>query len=239
MSVKERLKGLEALQKVDLQILELQKAGEAYPKRLAELDAELGSARAATEVERGRLLENEKLRREKEAEIASEKDKTKKWEARLVEMRTTREYAALAREIDISKKAIGNLEEELRGLVEASLGIKNALGEKDAELMRRAEGSAAERTELSEKIASLAGQIRGLDEKRAEVAKAADPELLVRYDQVRKKKGSGIVPVVNGICKGCNMRLPPQLQNILRSGATIEACPSCLRLIYAAELLKD
>lgn len=239
MSVKERLKGLEALQKVDLQILELQKAGEAYPKRLAELDAELGSARAATEVERGRLLENEKLRREKEAEIASEKDKTKKWEARLVEMRTTREYAALAREIDISKKAIGNLEEELRGLVEASLGIKNALGERDAELMRRAEGSAAERTELSEKIASLAGQIRGLDEKRAEVAKAADPELLVRYDQVRKKKGSGIVPVMNGICKGCNMRLPPQLQNILRSGATIEACPSCLRLIYAVELLKD
>ena len=35
------------------------------------------------------------------------------------------------------------------------------------------------------------------------------------------------------------MRLPPQLQNILRSGATIESCPSCQRLIYAAELMKD
>jgi predicted nucleic acid-binding Zn-ribbon protein len=35
------------------------------------------------------------------------------------------------------------------------------------------------------------------------------------------------------------MRLPPQLQNILRSGVTIEHCPSCQRLIYAAELMKD
>ena len=60
MSVKERLKGLEALQNVDLQILELQKAGEAYPKRLAELDAELGAARAATEAERARLADNDK-----------------------------------------------------------------------------------------------------------------------------------------------------------------------------------
>jgi predicted nucleic acid-binding Zn-ribbon protein len=56
---------------------------------------------------------------------------------------------------------------------------------------------------------------------------------------VRKKRGTGVVPVQNGICKGCNMRLPPQLQNILRSGATIESCPSCQRLIYAAELMKD
>jgi len=239
VSVKEKLKGLEALQKVDLQVLELQKAGEAYPKRLAELDAELGSARATAEVERGRLLENEKTRREKEAEITAEKDKTKKWEARLVEMRTTREYAALAREIDISKKSIANLEEELKALVEGAIGIKNGLAERDAELLRRADGSAAERTQLSEKIAALAGQIRELAEKRAEVAKSADPELVVRYDQVRKKKGSGLTPVVNGICKGCNMRLPPQLQNILRSGATIETCPSCLRIIYAAELMKD
>ncbi|MBI5546966.1 MAG: hypothetical protein HY901_24040 [Deltaproteobacteria bacterium] len=239
MSVKERLKELEALQSVDLQILELQKAGEAYPKRLAELDAELGAARAAAEAERARLADNEKARRDKDAEITSEKDKTKKWEARLAEMRTTREYAALAREIDISKKAILNLEEENKALLETAIAIKTALADKEAELRRREDGSAAERAELSEKVGTLSGQVRELNEKRAEVAKAADPELVSRYDVVRKKRGSGVVAVVNGICKGCNMRLPPQLQNILRSGATIEYCPSCLRLIYAAEIMKD
>ena len=88
MSVKEKLKGLEALQTVDLQILDLQKAGEAYPKRLAELDSELASARGALDAERTRLTDNEKLRRDKEAEIAAEKDKTKKWEGRLADRKS-------------------------------------------------------------------------------------------------------------------------------------------------------
>jgi len=47
VSVKEILKGLHALQKVDLEILELQRAGDAHPKRLAELDQQLAGARAA------------------------------------------------------------------------------------------------------------------------------------------------------------------------------------------------
>lgn len=236
MSVKEILKGLHALQKVDLEILELQRAGDAHPKRLAELDQQLSSARAAVEVERGRSSDNERARRDKEAEIQAEKEKVKKWESRLADMRTTREYAALAREIDIAKKAILNQEEELKALVDQSAELRRALSDKEAELRRREDGTAAERTELTSKIGSLTSQVKELSEKRAEVAKNADPGLVGRYDAIRKKRGSGVVPVVNGICKGCNMRLPPQLQNILRSGATIEACPSCQRLIYASEV---
>jgi predicted nucleic acid-binding Zn-ribbon protein len=236
VSVKEILKGLHALQKVDLEILELQRAGDAHPKRLAELDQQLAGARAAVEVERGRAAENERARRDKEAEIQSEKEKVKKWETRLGDMRTTREYAALAREIDIAKKAILNLEEELKALVDQAGELRRALADREAELRRREDGTAAERTDLTAKIGSLASQVKGLSERRAEVAKNADPAIVGRYDAIRKKRGSGVVPVVNGICKGCNMRLPPQLQNILRSGATIEACPSCQRLIYASEV---
>jgi uncharacterized protein len=236
VSVKEILKGLHALQRVDLEILELRRAGDAHPKRLAELDQQLASARAAVESERGRLADNERARRDKESEIQAEKDKIKKWEARLADMRTTREYAALAREIDIAKKAILNQEDELKALVDQVAEIKRALGEKEAELRRREDGTAAERTDLTGKIGSLTSQVKELAEKREQVAKTAEPTLVGRYDAIRKKRGSGVVPVVNGICKGCNMRIPPQLQNILRSGASIEACPSCQRLIYASEV---
>lgn len=236
MSVKEILKGLHALQKVDLEILELQRAGDAHPKRLAELDQLLSSARAGVEAERSRVLDNERARRDKEAEIQAEKDKVKKWESRLSDMRTTREYAALAREIDIAKKSILNLEEELKALVEQVAELKRALVEREAELRRREDGTAAERAELTSRIGSLTSQVKELSEKRVAVAKSADPTLVGRYDSIRRKRGSGVVPVVNGTCKGCNMRIPPQLQNILRSGATIEVCPSCQRLIFASEV---
>jgi hypothetical protein len=225
VSVKEILKGLHALQKVDLEILELQRAGDAHPKRLAELDQLLSSARTGVEAERSRVLDNERARRDKEAEIQAEKDKVKKWESRLSDMRTTREYAALAREIDIAKKSILNLEEELKALVEQV-----------AELSRREDGTAAERAELTSRIGSLTSQVKELSEKRVAVAMSADPTLVGRYDSIRRKRGSGVVPVINGTCKGCNMRIPPQLQNILRSGATIEVCPSCQRLIFASEV---
>jgi hypothetical protein len=236
VSVKEILKGLHALQKVDLEILELQRAGDAHPKRLAELDQLLSSARAGVEAERSRVLDNERARRDKEAEIQAEKDKVKKWESRLSDMRTTREYAALAREIDIAKKSILNLEEELKALVEQVAELKRALVEREAELRRREDGTAAERAELTSRIGSLTSQVKELSEKRVAVAKSADPTLVGRYDSIRRKRGSGVVPVVNGTCKGCNMRIPPQLQNILRSGATIEVCPSCQRLIFASEV---
>jgi hypothetical protein len=237
VSVKEIIQGLEALQGVDMQVTELQRAGEVYPRRLAELDAELAAARSALEMERTRLTESEKSRREKEAEIGSENDKIKKWEARLADMRTTREYAALAREIDIAKKNVSNLEEEQKSLAEQSLAIRKTLEDRERELLRKEDGSAAERADLSEKIGSLANQVRELQEKRSQLAMHTDPELTARYDFVRKKRGTGIATVTNGICKGCNMRLPPQFQNILRSGSTIETCPSCQRLIYASEIL--
>lgn len=235
MSVKESVKQLQALQAIDTEVLELQRAGEAHPKRLAELDAELAAARSKLEAERTRLSDNERLRREKETEVQSEKEKIKKWEARLAEQRTTREYAALAREIDIAKKAVLTLEDEYKAMLAQAEEVKRLLADRQAEYARREDGSAAERAQLAQQIAALSGQVGELTEKRNEMAKDIDPGLCGRYDSVRRKRGTGLAAVTNGVCKGCHMRAPPQLQNILRAGV-IESCPSCQRLIYADEL---
>lgn len=237
MSVKEKLKALEALQNVDVEALELQRAGEAYPKRLSALDAELSKAKDVVEAERSRLAQNEAARRQKEQDVASEKDKVKKWEGRLAELRTTREYAALAREIDIAKKVNLNFDEELKLLGAEHEELKKTLAGREGEFRHKEDASAAERASLSEKIGTLNAALRELAEKRAEVSTRVEPALLAKYDAIRKKKGQGVVPVAGGTCRGCNMRIPPQLNNILRSGATIESCPSCQRLIYAAEVL--
>jgi hypothetical protein len=48
-----------------------------------------------------------------------------------------------------------------------------------------------------------------------------------------------VVSVRNGTCQGCNMNIPPQLYNVLQRGQTIETCPSCHRIIYWEEIMKD
>ena len=81
-----KLKGLEELQKIDLAVQDLQRSGEAYPKRLAELEAELKQSRSAWEAEEAKVEDNDKQRKNLEERLNEEKDKVKKWEARLTEI---------------------------------------------------------------------------------------------------------------------------------------------------------
>ena len=43
---------------------------------------------------------------------------------------------------------------------------------------------------------------------------------------------------MKGVCQGCHMALPPQLNNILARMESIETCPRCGRLVYRKELLE-
>ena len=64
--------------------------------------------------------------------------------------------------------------------------------------------------------------------------------LLKRYETIRAKRmGVGLALVVDGSCQGCNMKLPPQLYNILQRANTVEQCPSCSRLMVWDHLIKQ
>jgi predicted nucleic acid-binding Zn-ribbon protein len=70
------------------------------------------------------------------------------------------------------------------------------------------------------------------------VTGSVDGTLLKRYETVRKKRMPVLVAVVGGTCQGCNMNVPPQLYNNLRSTLGTDVCPSCHRIIYASEALE-
>jgi predicted nucleic acid-binding Zn-ribbon protein len=227
-----KLKGLEELQKLDMAVLDLQRSGEAFPKRLAELEGELKTAKTAWDVEEKRVEENEKQRRDLETRLEDEKEKVKKWESRLTEQRTTREYSALAREIDIAKKANVTLGEDLANLAKVREDLETAAMEKKEGYDAKQKTVGAEAQELRQKIAELDGRIAELNGKRAEVAKGADPGILARYENIRRKRMPALSVVRDGTCTGCRMRIPPQLYNQLLTGLPFDVCRSCARIIY-------
>ncbi len=236
--MQEKLKALSNLQKVDLEIASLRKAAEVYPKQLTELEKELGAARSILEAERNRLLEIEKQRRTLEQNIVDEKGKVKKWEARLSEQRSTREYAALAREIDIAKKANQNMSEEQVELGKTQAAAREALKAKEQELAGRQDSIGGRMAELKKSMADAHAKVKALEEQRSKLSTAVDKHLLHRYDVLKKKRMPVLVPVLPpGTCQGCNMNVPPQLYNTLRSTLGTDICPSCHRIIYAGEVL--
>lgn len=237
VSIKERLEGLQILNQLDADVLVLKKAGQVFPARLAELDEALKAIKQRTEAERVRLDEIESKHVGLEASIAMEKDKVKKWEARLVEQRSTREYTALAREIDIVKKTIASQEELFTATKEELERARQQLAEAQTAQSSQSRKISSEKTKIRKQIEKHEEELAAMAQKRAELAQTIEPALLARYESACRHTGTGLAAVARaGTCRGCNMRIRPQLHNILRAEA-IESCPSCHRLIYAEELI--
>lgn len=237
--MREKLKALAELQNVDLEVASLRKAADVHPRQIAELERELGVARSAIEAERARLTDMERQKAQLEQNITDEKDKVKKWEARLSEQRSTREYSALAREIDIAKKANLTMAEELAELTKQLGAAREAIKAKEAEYATRQQGLSGRMAELKGKLGEAESQVKALEGRRAGVSSGVDSNLLRRYEAIRKKKLPALVGVVAGTCQGCNMNVPPQLYNQLRTSLGTDVCPSCNRIIYAVEALQE
>jgi predicted nucleic acid-binding Zn-ribbon protein len=235
-----KLKALEELQKVDLKIRDLSAAAEQHPARLKQIEGDRSQAKAALDGVRGKLADNERARKQNEQLLGLEKEKVKKWESRLNELKTPREYAALARELDIAKKTNETAELELKRLVGEYDDLKKGVGEGEKSLSSRDEVVAHEGKEIQGLLAGVEAEMQELQAEREKLAASCEKSILSKYERIRKQRGGvAVVPVVGGTCKGCQMNLPPQMANNLRTGSDIMTCPSCHRFIYAADHEQD
>ena len=236
MSLREKLKALEELQKVDLELNDLHAERETVPRRRAELEGTVAEARAGYDAEKTRLQENEKERRQLESLLGMERDKVKKWEGRLGEIRTPREYAALSREIDIARKTNEGQHEQIKALATAAAEIQKGLDASAEALAEKEEGILAELERLRKAEVEFEERLRALETRRVETSKRVDPALLGKYENIRRRRaGVAVAPVVGSTCQGCNRNIPPQLSIVLQRANSIETCPYCHRIIYVAD----
>jgi len=233
---REKLKALDQLQKVDLIIRDLAAEAEQHPARLKQIESERNQAKAALDQVRGKLADNERARRQNEQLLQMEKDKVRKWESRLNELKTPREYAALARELDVAKKTNQSASEEIGKLAGEYAEVKKqvesaeqALAEKEAVVAREGEG-------IKAILDGVQARMTELEAERKRLLELCDKSLVSKYERIRKQRGGlALVPVVAGTCKGCQRNIPPQMANQLLTGTDILTCPNCHRFIYAAE----
>jgi len=235
-SLREKLKALEALQQIDLEANGVKAEADAIPARRVEIEASVVEVRRAYESEKSRVEENERERRQLDSLLGLERDKVKKWEGRLGEIKTPREYAALSREIDIAKKTNDAQSEQLRTLANGAEELRRAMDEKADALSEREMSAKGEADELDRRAAEYAKKLDELAARRAEAAKVVDPSLLRRYEDIKRRRaGIAVAPVVGSTCRGCNRNIPPQLSIVLHRADSIESCPNCNRIIYSAD----
>lgn len=239
-------KGTDALlelQAVDSEIRELEQAASGHPVRLKEIDDDLGADLAASDQKQAELDEIEAQRRVIESQIQAQKEQIRKWESRLMDIKTPREYAALSREIDIAKKGIRNQEEEILNLMEQAEALRSEVEIIERTILEKEKGYEAERNELKEKLSKIEEQRVDLDARRKEATDRLDRSLLSTYERIRKRRGGIAMAAVEpgGGCGVCRMRIPPRLVNELLSGsaAGLTQCPSCYRILYVPAASED
>ena len=238
--MRQYLLDLYEIQKIDLSIREQTKRQEALPARLNELEARVQDLTAKIT-----SLSDQRGIAAKEAQnlrtlVESETQKIRKWDARLADIRNQREYQALSREIEGSKRANRDAEEKIGQTMGSRDALDKQIEELKVQLAEAETARNAERDTVGVQVDSMKATLS--DEiKRRDVLIPRVPKALFRkYDAIRERRmGVGLAPVVAGCCQGCNMRLPPQLYNILQRGDTVEQCPSCHRVIFWDQILPE
>ena len=235
--MKEQLQLLLALQTIDGRVKEFEAAIAQLPQRLEPARRDLAKLEAMVAGERARLDESAAWRKQQEALLEREQEGLRQARAKLSASRNTKEYNAANREVDNRRKAILDREAELKKVVDA-MGQSSSGADthtRDVEALRQT--LAEEEAKIKAQVDELTAQARETIAARDEARQKIDKSWLKTYDALASKRGYAIAPVFKGVCQGCHMQLPPQLNNILARMEAVQTCPRCARMIYRKELL--
>jgi hypothetical protein len=237
--LREQLRLLEELQRYDARLQEYESGLKSLPEKLQGMKNDLAKVEALLEKERQNLADTEKWRRDQELNLKSDESNISKAKTKLQQVKTGKDYMAAQREIEATRKMVGEREEEILKVIEAIEASKKRIEAHEQDVAQLREHVAQEETVINAKLEELRGKADAERVARETVSTKVNPNVLKKYSTIRIRRGLAVVPVKGGTCMGCHMAVPPQLFRILQRGDSIETCPTCQRIIYWAELMAD
>lgn len=227
---------LEELQELDLKIDGRQGERQALLDQMAELDRQVEEVRLAVEVKRGELALLEEEKQGFEASLVTEDDNIARSEVRQKEIKTQKEYQAVAKEITAARKLKGELEEQILQKSAQTEELSADIAAREAELSSLEQNMASRKAEIREGLERVDRELAADEAAKEATAKAIPASLVKRYQALRERRqGIAVVEARAGNCAGCNMNLPPQLYNSLFRGDDLVLCPHCQRMLLVRQ----
>ncbi len=237
-SVEEKLSSLVRLQKIDSKLDEIQVLKGELPIEVKDLEDEIEGLHARqTRIEEEINGIQEFIEQKKEG-IKEAQALIKKYEKQSDNVKNSREFEALNKEIEMQQ-----LEEKL-----CEKHIKDAteeVADKVRQLDLAKKAVATKEGNLNGKKAELEKIIKETEKEEAQYNKEAssarshvDERLLSSYDRIRNnyRNGLAVVPVERDSCGGCFHAIPPQKQSEIKLRKKIMVCENCGRILADADL---
>ncbi len=221
------------LQHVDTNLRALRLEIAALEGAASEMKTAVGTKRSVTQAKRHEVAELERQRRDIEAKISDEEEKTKDRRMRMQRIRNEKELGALRREVELSRESSTQLEEQLLKLLDSGDGKLGELKTLEDDLAGAEQQLLERERELSDRRLALAADLDRLTAERTRLAMELEESLRKRYDLIfERRDGLAVVEVrKEGDCGGCRMRIPPQLITQLLRNSDVMFCPNCQRIL--------
>jgi len=236
VDLKAQLLSLVNLQKLDSEIYALNNEKAAKP-------LEIKAIEEAFEVKKQNLaqleknsLEQQKQRKERELELASNAEAIKKLQGQLYSLKTNKEFQTMLQQIADTKADGSLIEEKILLSFEESDKIKAQIEQENIRLKEEEKLFLEQKRKDQISVNEIDERMNQLRVQRQQIIPGIEPNMLSEYERILSSRGGlAIVPVAENSFVGCHMLVPPQVINMIRMYDHVVTCETCNRIFYIAE----
>ena len=238
VAVDEKLKALFKLQSYLSEIDKIKTLRGELPLEVADLDDEIAGLGTRLNKFELDLKELDELNKQEKNKIESSKTKVEKYTKQLDNVRNSKEYDHLSKEIEFENLEIELAQKHIRDNAATEKNLQEQIAQANELLKEKTGDLEQKRKELDEIVSETKSQEEKIREKAKKTETAIEPRLLSAFKRIRKnaRNGLGIVPIQRGTCGGYFNKIPPQKQMDIKMGKKIIVCEYCGRIMIDPEL---
>jgi uncharacterized protein len=222
-----------ALQECDQQRLSLEGQLRAVPRDVAAVEQLIAGEKNAIERARGELQALEVRRKALETEIAAAGERLGRYKSQQLQVRKNDEYQALGVEIGHAQGEIDTLEEEELKVMYAIDEAKRRFAAAESDLKQNISGHEARIRLLRERETQVQSELQAAQAAVAAARSQTEDAALRVYDRLVDKPGHPVVvPIHDGMCGGCHLKISFNVDSETRKKDKLVTCDQCCRIVF-------
>ncbi len=230
--MRKTLETLIQLQEIDGLLRALEEAKGDLPQKINSLSEEIEQLQASLNSKLVAIEKSQAQRREIAVEIAALKEKHKKYQAQLYQVKTNKEYDAITIELDTTAQTIENYEFKVLELEEAEAGLRTEVEQLKPQLEQMQATLKEYQQQLQITMAQNAEKEAQLLQSREQMTSRLTRPVLSMYERIRQgRNGTAVAFLRDGACSQCSSRIPPQRGLEIRMMNNIFVCEICGRIL--------
>lgn len=229
----ERILALIDLQSVVTQKYTLYRNHEAIPDRLDQLRTEIQKAEEVLTTTRKAVEENQAQISRFHKETQQTNEKLTSLQAKLNQVKTTKEYEARQKEIKSQRERLSELDKAIQEAESKTAELSGVAEKAEQDLNSAKERVQPEIKDLEAASVLYEQELGQIAEQERARRENIPGEILQRIDRlVLLRSGMAVVPVSDDCCGGCGVHLSPQVIQLAKRGLDLIQCDRCSSYIY-------